>query len=192
MRRLTNRLGGAAAALIVLLLSPAVRAEDAPAAPADPWTVCLSAIAAAEKAARIPRYLLRAVALAESGRRDADGRWVPWPWTINNAGDSYFLDSRDEAVAAVKGLRAQGQTNIDVGCMQVNLQYHPDAFGSLEEAFDPAANAAYAASLLRALFHRHKSWIFAVQKYHSGKFRNNFRYRQRVMKLWAQLRGRRR
>lgn len=192
MRRLTIRLGGSAAAFAVLLSTFTVRAEDARAEFADPWKACPSAIAAAEKAAGIPRYLLRAVALAESGRRDADGRWVPWPWTINNAGDSYFLDGHDEAVAAVKGLRAQGRTNIDVGCMQVNLQYHPDAFDSLDEAFDPAANAAYAASLLRALFHRHKSWIFAVQKYHSGKFRNNFGYRQRVMTLWSQLRGRRR
>lgn len=157
----------------------------------DPWTLCLPAIAEAEKAAGVPRHLLRAIALAESGRRDENGKWTPWPWAINNAGDSYFLDTKDEAVAAVKGLRGEGETNIDVGCMQVNLFYHPDAFETLEEAFDPAANTAYAARLLRSLFGTTRSWIHAVQRYHSGKFRNNYRYRMRVMKLWSQLRGRR-
>ena len=158
----------------------------------DPWGVCLAAIAEAERAAKLPRHLLHAVALAESGRRHPEsGAWTPWPWAINNAGAGYFLDSLDEAVAAVQGLRAQGETNIDVGCMQVNLQFHPTAFDSLHDAFDPAINAGYAAGLLRALFRQTGSWIYAVQKYHSGKFRNNFPYRQRVMTLWSQLRGRR-
>ena len=65
------------------------------------------------------------------------------------------------------------------------------AFADLEEAFDPAANTAYAAALLRSLFRTTGSWIYAVQKYHSGKYRNNYRYRLRVMRLWSQLRGRR-
>ena len=35
---------------------------------------------------------------------------------------------------------------IDVGCFQVDLFYHPYAFTSLEEAFDPDANARAADS----------------------------------------------
>ncbi len=154
------------------------------------WSACLEAVARAEEEAGLPRHLLRAIATVESGRRDeADNRWKPWPWTINNAGDSYFLDAKADAVATVEGLQGEGETNIDVGCMQVNLRYHPDAFETLEEAFDPAANTAYAARLLRSLYNRHRSWVFAVALYHSPKYKHSFRYRQRVMRTWAALRG---
>ncbi len=181
---------GLAVAAILWLSTVTAMAREV--ASDDPWQLCLAAIAEAERSAKLPRHLLHAVALAESGRRHPEtGAWTPWPWAINNAGASYFLDSPDEAVAAVQGLRAQGETNIDVGCMQVNLHYHPSAFASLHDAFDPGTNAAYAAALLRTLFRRTGSWIYAVQTYHSGKFRNNFPYRQRVMTLWRQLRGRR-
>ena len=52
---------------------------------------------------------------------------------------------------AVRKLQRRGVRNIDVGCMQVNLRYHPKAFKSLGQAFDPRANAAYAAGFLRKL-----------------------------------------
>ena len=38
----------------------------------------------------------------------------------------------------------RGVRLMDVGCMQVNLQMHPDAFPSLDAAFDPAAIRAHA------------------------------------------------
>ncbi len=156
----------------------------------DPWQACLDAVAVAEKDAKLPQHLLRAIATVESGRRDADTkRWRPWPWTINNAGTSHFLDAKQDAIATVERLRAEGETNIDVGCMQVNLAYHPKAFESLEEAFDPEANAGYAARLLKTLFRRHGSWIHAVALYHSAKYKHSYRYRQRVMRTWAALRG---
>ena len=50
--------------------------------------------------------------------------------------------------------RAQGARSIDVGCMQVNLLHHADAFASLEQAFDPVANARYAADSCNACWHR--------------------------------------
>ncbi len=38
----------------------------------------------------------------------------------------------------------RGVQSIDVGCFQINMYYHPGAFATLEQAFDPRANAAYA------------------------------------------------
>ena len=35
----------------------------------------------------------------------------------------------------------RGVRQVDVGCMQINLQSHPHAFASLEDAFDPGSNA---------------------------------------------------
>lgn len=173
------------------LAAAAVRAAPAPAvAAADPWRVCRQAISEAEQAEKLPRHLLAAIALVESGRpRDAGG-YVPWPWTIMAEGRGRFLASKAEAVSAVQDLRQRDVRNIDVGCMQVNMHYHPRAFADLDAAFDPAANARYAARHLRALFRETGSWPYAVSLYHNGKFHMNRQYRIRVMKVWSQLRGR--
>jgi hypothetical protein len=52
--------------------------------------------------------------------------------------------------------------------MQVNLMYHPEAFASLEQAFDPVANATYAAGFLQRLFAQTGSWPAATAAYHSA------------------------
>ncbi|MDZ7712446.1 MAG: hypothetical protein U5L06_04740 [Rhodovibrio sp.] len=63
-------------------------------------------------------------------------------------GRGRYLPSKAAAIAEVRDLQARGVSNIDVGCMQVNLHWHGDAFESLEQAFDPAYNVAYAAAFL--------------------------------------------
>ena len=96
--------------------------------PADP-NGCLAAIQAAEGALHLPPGLLGAIAMVESGRLDPrTGRPAPWPWTINVAGAGFFFQTKEEAIAAVEAARATGVRSIDVGCMQVNLMYHSDAF----------------------------------------------------------------
>jgi len=69
------------------------------------------------------------------------------------------------AIATVRALQASGVRSIDVGCMQVNLMYHPSAFASLDEAFDPGANAQYAARFLNALYRASGSWVQATAAY---------------------------
>jgi hypothetical protein len=67
----------------------------------------------------------------------------------------------------VQELQAQGITIIDVGCLQVNLYYHPNAFASLDAAFNPATNVAYAAKFLNELKIETGDWGVATQYYHS-------------------------
>ena len=156
----------------------------------DSWRVCGEAIAAAEKAAKVPGKLLLSIALVESGRRnDNDDSYSPWPWTVNAGGRGRYFPTKEDAVAAVREMKAERIRNIDVGCMQVNLGYHPRAFGDLGEAIDPSRNAAYAAGFLRSLFRETGSWGHAVGRYHSSVYRFNRPYRIRVMKLWHRLRG---
>lgn len=146
---------------------------------------CLAAVQAAEQAARLPPGLLRGIALVESGRPDpATGRAVPWPWTINVGGTGRFFASREEAVAAVRALREAGVQSIDVGCTQVNLMHHPNAFETLEAAFEPRSNAAYAASFLRALYAAKGSWPLAAAAYHSQTPELGSAYAWRVMRAW--------
>ena len=76
----------------------------------------------------------------------------PWPFATNAAGASRFFQSRSDAIDYVAAQRRFGVQSIDVGCFQINLRHHPNAFGTLEKAFDPDANARYAAHFLKALY----------------------------------------
>jgi hypothetical protein len=170
-------------ALMLLCASyPAARA--APAVPRAP-ALCDSAIATAEDSLRLPLHLLQAIAEVESGRPDPSTRRLqPWPWTINAEGVGAFFASKAEAIAAVRTLQARGVRSIDVGCMQVNLMFHPVAFASLDEAFDPGANALYAAHFLNTLHFGNHDWSNAIGAYHSQTPILGDDYRRRVLALW--------
>jgi hypothetical protein len=150
----------------------------------DPSLLCRAAIATTERNTRIPDEFLSAMGRVESGRPE-DGVVNPWPWTVNAAGTGHFYASKAEAVAAVRAFLASGVRSLDVGCLQVNLFFHPDAFPSLDQAFDPAANAAYAAKLLRDLFAQTGSWPRAAAAYHSQTPGLGTAYLQKVLEAWA-------
>jgi hypothetical protein len=151
---------------------------------ADPGQQCRRAIAAAEQAARIPAGLMAAIARVESGRERPDGRLDPWPWSINAEGAGQVFDTKPAAIAAVRALQARGVRSVDVGCMQVNLRHHPDAFVSLDQAFDPGANAAFAAHFLSQLYAETGSWLQAAALYHSATPELAAEYRRKVMAAW--------
>jgi hypothetical protein len=92
----------------------------------------------------------------------------PWPWTINAEGEGHYYATKAEAVAAARAMQARGVRSMDVGCMQVNLMHHPNAFTSLDQAFDPRTNAAYAARFLNQLFAQTGDWAKATANYHSA------------------------
>ena len=149
--------------------------------------LCAEAIARSEAAGSLPAGLLTAVAVNESGRYDRERRGVaPWPWTVNNAGDGRYFASKAEAITHVRRLQAAGERNIDVGCMQINLMHHPDAFASLEDAFEPGRNVAYGARYIRALEEETRSWDRAVERYHTADAERGRAYRERVYRRWAQ------
>ena len=147
--------------------------------------LCAAAVAAQETRHGIPRKLLSAVSLIESGKWDAEaGKGVAWPWTVTAEGKGRFFPTKAAAIAAVRRLQAEGVSSIDVGCMQVNLYYHPDAFASLDHAFDPDRNAAYGAKFLTDLKRDHGSWQRAVQHYHSSTPERRIPYQQKVYAAW--------
>jgi hypothetical protein len=169
--------------VLAVLLVPVAPAMAARTGDAD---LCARAIARSEAAGTLPQGLLTAIAAAESGRYDQARRAVaPWPWTVNNAGDGRYFATKAEAIAHVSRLRAAGERNIDVGCMQINLMHHPDAFRTLEEAFEPSANVAYGARFLGALERETSSWARAVERYHTADPARGRAYRERVYQRWA-------
>jgi soluble lytic murein transglycosylase-like protein len=62
--------------------------------------------------------------------------------------------------------------------------YHPDAFASLEDAFDPRSNANYAARFLNSLYAGSKDWPTAIGAYHSETPALGDAYRALVMARW--------
>jgi hypothetical protein len=153
-----------------------------PAAPPEsPWEACTRAIAAAEPGSGLPPGLLGAIARVETGRRAPDGRIAPWPWSFNAAGEGRYAATRAEAVAEVQARLAAGTRSIDIGCMQINLLHHPDAFPSVDAGFDPAANVAYAIRFLRGLHAQTGDWAQATARYHSATPERGVIYHQRVM-----------
>jgi hypothetical protein len=144
-----------------------------------------------ERTEDIPPGLLQAVALAESGRvHPVHGDARPWPWTVRSGPDSFYLPSKELALSKVQELRAAGRSNIDVGCMQINLGYHGSAFASLDHAFDPPRNVAYGARFLTQLRDETRSWAKATGRYHSADADRGQAYRARVWRLWRDLRRR--
>lgn len=155
-------------------------------AQADPWAACTEAAAAAEAEAGIPPGLLLAIGKVESGRvNPSTGRVVPWPFALNIAGRGAYPLTAEAAMAEVRMAQAEGVRSIDVGCFQVNLLHHPNAFPSLADGFDPARNAAYAAGFLASLRAKLATWELAAGGYHSLTPMFGEPYAARVMATWS-------
>ena len=168
--------------LLLGLVSSAAHA--APRQTPSDAALCEQAIRTAGAAGHMPPGMVAAVAQVESGRPDPNGGMRPWPWTIDANGAGRFFATKAQAVAAVAALQADGVRSIDVGCMQVNLMHHPDAFASLAQAFDPTTNTSYAVRFLNALYRRTGSWSAAIAAYHSETPRIAADYQRRVLATW--------
>ncbi len=176
-----------AAAACLLAASLPARAAEPDALPAPGWAeaqsaACSAAIGIAEGRHGTAPGLLSAIAKAESGRPVPPLPGLqPWPWAVNADGAAMYFDSKPAAVVWTRLALARGVRQVDVGCMQVNLQSHPEAFRDLDDAFDPAANADYAARfLLRLRADAGGDWAAATGFYHSRTPGLAADYRERV------------
>jgi hypothetical protein len=169
--------------LLLGLTAPASAQAQAPGtATDDPWTACRRAILAAEPRSGLPRGLLLAIALVESGRSDPrSGRFEPWPWALNVEGEGRAPPSLAAATAEVAALQDAGRRSIDIGCMQVNLLHHPGAFPDVATGLRPEANIRYAILFLTSLHARFGNWADAIANYHSADAERGATYHRRVV-----------
>jgi hypothetical protein len=125
---------------------------------------CLRAALDAATRHQVPAAILVTIARAETGfGPDRE----PWPWTLNAAGKGQHFATRDALLHALRDRRAKGETNLDIGCFQLNFRWHGHAFASLDAMTDPARNADHAARFLRRLFDETGDWKAAAGAYHS-------------------------
>ena len=155
---------------------------------ADTQEVCEVAAQHYEKKYQIKKHLLSTITNVESGRWNQQyQRNKAWPWTVNARGKGHFYATKQQAINAVKKLQAQGVKSIDVGCMQINLAYHPDAFENLEEAFNPYKNMEYGAQFLTKLYEQKGNWNKAATAYHSNAPVKAKKYAKKLSRVYKDI-----
>ena len=180
----------AALAVLMPLSGPALAAPAVPQGLEKTAQLCTDQTAHLERTHKIPEHLLTAISLTETGRwQKGEREIIAWPWTVTAHGRGQHFETKEEALLEVEILMTEGVRNIDVGCMQINLKYHPTAFANLSEALDPKANTAYAAGFLKSLYAENRDWMKAVGAYHSNTPDKNLKYRAKLVRLWNKTRG---
>ncbi len=172
-----------ALALSIATAAPFTAAADSLDAGAE---TCERAIAAGARRGHVPEGVLHAISLTETGRAQG-GRLRPWPWAINREGRGFWFASRDEALGFARQSLAEGRPSFDVGCFQINYQWHGANFASLEAMFDPDAGADYAARFLTELYQARGDWSAAAGAYHSQTPDRASVYRARFDRILAGL-----
>ena len=146
----------AACALLACTLACSLQAQDVP-----PPAYQLAA-----QRAGIPTAVLYAVALQESGVH-LNGRLVPWPWSLNVAGESRRFATRNDACKNLQqALHDVPPTRIDVGLGQINLGYQRHRYRRVCDVLDPYRNLAFAADILREQHSPGDDWLLAIGRYH--------------------------
>lgn len=173
-------------------IAKTAKAEFSPRMERQIYTVsqlCRQQATRAEMNHALPQHVLQAIALTESARwLRHHNRSVPWPWTVTVQGKGYYLASKNQAVRFVEALLMRGITNIDVGCMQINIHHHGKKFQSVSQILDPANNVAYSGQFLRKLYKETASWSTAIAYYHSRTPKFHVPYRERVLRNWDRVR----
>ncbi len=145
---------------------------------------CSSMFSYFENRYNLPKDILHSISLQETRKPHSRHQiGVVWPWTINVEGKGFHFRTKKDAIRFVKNQLKEGKTSIDIGCMQINLKYHPDAFTSLDQAFSPRRNIAYAAQLLQSHYKRLRSWDKAVGQYHSSTHDRASNYQASVNRI---------
>lgn len=150
----------------------------------DPSDLCETAAQIASEREGVPISVLTAISLNESGRKRGNS-FRAWPWTVNMEGAGHWFDNPEEGLAYAQKEFDRGARSFDIGCFQINYRWHNQHFTSIEQMFDPLANALYAARFLRLLYAEQGSWEAAAGAYHS----RNPQFAEGYAARFSQFRG---
>lgn len=153
---------------------------------ASPAAECDLAARQAADTSGVPVEVMLALTRAETGRSTGAGL-QPWPWAVNRGGEGHWFDTRAEARDWVQERIDAGETNLDIGCFQLNLRWHAQGFASLDAMFDPGANARYAAEYISEKYQKTGDWAIAAGAYHSATATHAERYATRFAQILAGL-----
>ena len=84
--------------------------------------LCASAIYPVETQLGLPKNVLKAISLKETGRWDNQNKQsLSWPWTVTSRGKGVYHKTKREAIRAVRELQQQGIKNIAVSYTHLTL-----------------------------------------------------------------------
>jgi hypothetical protein len=148
----------------------------------------------------IPEQIFFSIGLQESGKTH-NGKFIPWPWTLNIDEKPYLFDTRGEAevalMLAVYKAKERGEiARVAVGIGQIYMPAHQQQFATPIHALDPTLNLHYAARLLSSHYIEtikagEPDWWVSVGRYHSPyKEKPAIKYRnlvfKRCLKIYSQ------
>jgi len=113
----------------------------------------------------VPLPILYAMSQAESGQL-RNGRFAPWPWTLNIAGEAKRYANRQAMFEGLMVALRAGELRIDVGPMQINWYWQFQVLGSPWRITDPAVNIKIGAQILKSHYRQSGDWWEAVGRYH--------------------------
>jgi hypothetical protein len=134
---------------------------------------CSEIIRQIEEEYNIPKNLLAAVAMVESGQK---------PYAVHSRGRARYFKSHADAVKYVSAQAKKGG-NLYLGAMQLCFNSHRTKLKSIERALNPYHNIRFAAELLTSLHKKHGTWFDAVKYYNASTRR--VAYTKRVMEIWG-------
>ena len=121
---------------------------------------------------RIPVRLLQGIVAVESDFQS---------WAVNVQGKGYVFKTQGAAAQFLDRLFNQGMTSMDIGCAQINWQWHGQHFRHPKDLLVPQVSLRYAARLLRRHGQESRSWMQAAVRYHSSQAVYQQRYRHRLI-----------
>jgi hypothetical protein len=143
---------------------------------------CTDHIIAAEKEFNIPKGMLLAVSLVESG-----GGGSPSPYIMNVRGRAVFPGNESEAARYLRDSKGNLRDGVFAGCMQLSLAHHKQAFRPVEKIVNPEANVRYAAKYLVQLRQEVGSWAGAVARYNGSAGMKAASYQCKVQRQLVNL-----
>jgi hypothetical protein len=183
-----DRRAGAMAVLAALVLAFFAAPGRAGSEDARDAALCERAIVNGARTVGVPVEVLHAISLTETGRQLGTG-FKPWPWAVNREGQGHWFDNREQVLAFARESLAANRRSFDLGCFQINYNWHGHNFPSVEAMVDPETSAVYAARFLQDLHRELGTWSAAAGAYHSRTPEFASRYRERFDRILAGLGG---
>ncbi|SCA58101.1 putative Transglycosylase, SLT domain protein [Candidatus Terasakiella magnetica] len=109
------------------------------------------------------------------------------PYVVRLGKESHWAKSKAEAKRLVESFTGK-LSDVDVGCMQINLHYHKEAI-SLDDMLTPAKNVRFALSLLARNYKEYGNWTHAIAHYNAGNCEKQAQYVCAIGKKLAHLYG---
>ena len=135
-------------------------------------------------------YVLYAVALIESAKGSTKNQVTPWPWALNKSGKSIIPTSQQEARTLLTKTLTEGNRNIDVGLMQINVHWQGHRVEKPEQLLNPVTNLKFGALVLaEAIQSVHNDLVLGIGRYHSWQnVSAAVAYGRKVLAVAAQIR----